>query len=648
MNAPPGCAQTGSPRPAPGLRRVAAFALAIVVLLAAGPVRGLVPNEHCLDCHATMTGFAPGHDPRVIGCYSCHLGDPSATDAADAHKGMTLVPGNLDIVRKTCANAGCHPGFDDRVHTSPMSAMSGVIAVDKVAFGESTDLDALRRVENLDHSPADTHLRQLCASCHLTRDKTEPGPVTETSRGGGCSACHLVYDQAALDTLAMRGRPTSAQPQPPLHHPDISHHLATLACFGCHSRSGRISTNYEGWHETELTPALAAASQAPAGKYRLLEDGRVMEHCASDVHFKAGMACTDCHLAREVMGDGQAHAHGEEAISIACRDCHRTTPPKTGSVDDLDSETQTLVILEHLEPPHARFVHTDSGKGWYSNLTVDPDGRLRLVSRATGKVMYPKPPAAACTGMSGAHARLDCAACHTAWAPQCITCHTKYDRRAKAWDHLDERFVTGEWKETGGTYLAEPPALGILGRRENGVLTQTVGTFAPGMIMTLDRGNGKSSLVRLYAPVWPHTTATKARNCRSCHNDPVTLGYGRGDLAYHTTGGVGRWTFKPELPIDPRDGLPEDGWIAFLREPAAPHTTRPLARPFSLDEQQRILLVGACLTCHQAAEPRVARVFDDFAHYRSALSPRCVLPDWIEPAKPAAQVAKNAGRPGNL
>lgn len=605
-----------------------AAALLLAAFILAARALALVPNEHCLDCHGTMTGFAPGHDPRVIGCYSCHLGNPAATDATAAHKGMTLVPGNLDIVSRTCANSGCHGGFDDRLRASPMSAMSGVIAVDKVAFGESTDLNALRRVEELGHSPADTHLRQLCASCHLTRNKTEPGPVTETSRGGGCSACHLVYDAAALRDLAARGRRPAAgvQAQPPLHHPDISHHLATLACFGCHSRSGRISTNYEGWNETELTPELAAAQPDAATRYRILEDGRVMEHCAADVHFKAGMSCTDCHLAREVMGDGQAHAHGEDAVAIACRDCHRVSPPKTGTLDDLDSETQALVRIEHLEPAGARFVQTDSGKGWYSNLTADADGTLRLVSRATGRVLHPKPAAAVCTGMNGAHARLDCAACHTAWAPQCIQCHTRFDPKGRAWDHLDERLVKGAWIETGGPALAEPPALGVI---DDARAPGRIGTFAPGMVMTLDQGRGRSDLVRLYAPVWPHTTTTQARDCRSCHDNPVALGYGRGRLEYHHAGGVGRWTFTPELPIDPRDGLPQDAWIGFLREPEAARTTRPTARPFSLAEQRRILLVGACLECHKPDEPRVARAFADFAGYRARLSPRCVLPDWI-------------------
>ena len=35
-------------------------------------------------------------------------------------------------------------------------------------------------------------------------------------------------------------------------HPSVSLTVSDNHCFGCHSRSGRISTNYQGWHETTI------------------------------------------------------------------------------------------------------------------------------------------------------------------------------------------------------------------------------------------------------------------------------------------------------------------------------------------------------------------------------------------------------------
>ena len=51
--------------------------------------------------------------------------------------------------------------------------------------------------------------------------------------------------------------------------------------------------------------------------------------------------------------------------------------------------------------------------------------------------------------------------------------------------------------------------------------------------------------------------------------------------------------------MNPNDGLPEDAWIPFLDD--SPHkivSTRSDFRPFTISEQKQLLLVGACLHCH--------------------------------------------------
>ena len=73
-----------------------------------------------------------------------------------------------------------------------------------------------------------------------------------------------------------------------------------------------------------------------------------------------------------------------------------------------------------------------------------------------------------------------------------------------------------------------------------------------------------------------------------------------------------------------------DAWIGFLQEQGANTTTRKNARPFSLKEQRNILLVGACLACHNEKDRRIAAVFADFKNYRAALSQQCRLPDWTD------------------
>ena len=84
------------------------------------------------------------------------------------------------------------------------------------------------------------------------------------------------------------------------------------------------------------------------------------------------------------------------------------------------------------------------------------------------------------------------------------------------------------------------------------------------------------------------------------------------------------------MPLSGYDGLPVDAWIGFMADPPVNAATRANALPLNRAEQRRMLLVGACLFCHSEKEPRVSAVFADFAGYRTRLSPRCVLPEWIQ------------------
>ena len=127
----------------------------------------------------------------------------------------------------------------------------------------------------------------------------------------------------------------------------------------------------------------------------------------------------------------------------------------------------------------------------------------------------------------------------------------------------------------------------------------------PGMILSIDQSaydgseSSETSFDRLYAANSPHTTAKEARSCKSCHLDPASIGYGKGDLSYEINEKQRGWIFDPVYAVNPIDGLPEDAWIPFLAEPHSKKlTTRSDFRPLNIKEQQKILTVGACLQCH--------------------------------------------------
>ena len=537
-----------------------------------------------------MTGFTSSHDPEKIGCVACHLGNPNTEDKLAAHDKMVLIPGNLSDASMTCSASGCHTGTDVRVKYSLMNTMSGVVGVDKYVFGEIDTLDGLHNIESLGNSPADSHLRNLCASCHLGNEKLETGPVTQLTRGGGCNACHLNYSPEAEKAHVDYHR--YEKKLLPTVHPSLSLQVTNDHCFGCHSRSGRLSTNYEGWHETQLKPDEMAGKK----NLRLLEDDRVFTYVQEDVHHAKGMDCIDCHSSLDVMGYG-AFAHQEDAVQADCSDCHNKEKPTTARFAQLDDESKRIVKRRGIDPDH-HFVVSQKSKAPLINVFLNEKNQRVMQGKNKGKQFTLTPPSSSCT-QGGAHAALTCTACHTQWAPQCISCHTSYDKTKESYDLLSNRDTMGSWEEKGSHYLAEFPALGVVENDEQRIIR----TFIPGMIMTLDQSGFTEkkkdvSHHRLYAPTSAHTIAAKGQSCKTCHNNPVALGYGRGELSYEKQ--KRQWSFKPQFSLWKEDGLPLDAWIGFLQEsPEKKNATRTHARSFTLSEQQSILRVGACLTCHE-------------------------------------------------
>jgi hypothetical protein len=133
---------------------------------------------------------------------------------------------------------------------------------------------------------------------------------------------------------------------------------------------------------------------------------------------------------------------------------------------------------------------------------------------------------------------------------------------------------------------------------------------------------------RLFAPMSAHTISHEGRPCVSCHNDPLALGYGRGNLDYHINDGKGKWVFEPRFAANVHDGIPEDAWIGFLETKTKNVATRNDIRPFTIEEQRKILTVGACLICHAEDEDIMLNALDDFDATLAGISDKCVLPDW--------------------
>ena len=377
--------------------------------------------ESCLLCHAGMKGLSASHNPLQMGCVACHKGDPFSSDKRRSHQNMVKIPGNFSNAMQTCGTQNCHQDIAGRMLKSLMTTQNGIIGVDKFVFQEVKSLNDTFHVKNLGYSAADVHLRNLCAGCHLGNEKTKTGNADWLERGGGCNACHLLYSNAASESMRRMQSGTGSSSEEV--HPTIDIQVSNDRCKSCHSRSGRISLNYEGWNETSLQKLDADDSI----HFKALPDGRILEFVRADIHHQKGMACIDCHNSYELMGDGNHHIHKEDAVNVQCTDCHPSRKPASEIVGNLPEREQQMIAGLRKYSIENRVVITAKGGQPLLNTRVDSSGNISLIGKLNSVVHPSKPSIPECKKGKG-HDRLSCGSCHTAWVPQCIGCHNGYEK----------------------------------------------------------------------------------------------------------------------------------------------------------------------------------------------------------------------------
>lgn len=575
-------------------------------------------REGCVLCHDDVTGMAASHDLKILGCSGCHLGNPLTPDKEKAHKDMVAIPGNIDTATLTCGQNGCHETQVPKVIGSLMATAKGMVSVNRYVFGEAPDPDGPGHLSQLTDSAADTHLRQLCVTCHLGFPKTKPRPIDQKSRGGGCLACHLDYSRPARKSLIgylKRGETLTV-------HPALNAQTEDDRCFGCHSRSARISLNYKGLMETELK----ADEVGNKSRYQVLQDGRVVEDKGADIHHQKGMVCVDCHTVREAMGDGQFYNHQAEQVEIACQDCHTKDLPDVVAFSQLDADSKKILRLRERDQMDVSYVLAkETGRPLINLVTTDGQA-IRFLGKLDGKERELKPPATACTEING-HDRLSCQTCHTQWAPVCVNCHTQYEPDDARRDHYTGELVKGVWREYKSELRALPPALGVRVDKASGA--EMVDTFIPGMIMTIhgikdgkpdkqaetgDPGSQYQVFRRMFSPTFSHTVSKDGLSCQDCHLSSWAVGLGLGELRRNPeiTAEELPLEFIPDRTAHPADGLPRDAWTGFLETRTVDTATRVGARPFNREEQVAVLRVGICLDCHDPDSADIDRIYNRF------------------------------------
>ena len=521
-------------------------------LLAAASHCGIAA-ELCRECHPDMThGLAGHHRFEVNACTHCHAGDGTAGTLPEAHRDLIAFPGNLSGAQRACGD--CHSAEVASVISGLMHSGTHMVQLTRRALDQDAAAGDPPSLQSLSATPADSLLRKLCASCHLGHEKREHRLDVSRARGGGCLACHL------------NRYPADA-------HPVLTAKVEDGRCFGCHSRSSRISLSYAGLAEVDRTRAAPAAG----GKLARLEDGRLVEHRAADLHHRAGMACIDCHTGAGLMGPQPAVSRQDQAVDIACSDCHANRRPRIGPAVWPREHRWMLTRIPFAVSEDQVFLTTRRGTPlWHIEVAADD---LVLHLKLSGQTLRIPPQRAESHHLETEHRRLTCNACHAQWAPQCYACHLSYSPDAAQWDHAERRLTPGRWSQQRARVRNTLPPLGV-------TADNRITAFVPGMIMTVDHPAWERTLFRrLFGALAPHTTG-RSRTCQSCHRSPVAVGLGEGELYRQGA----EWRFIPAQPVL-GDGLPADAWTELDAETPG-LGSYPGDRSFDHGELRRILNSG--------------------------------------------------------
>lgn len=484
-------------------------------------------NTGCLSCHVNKsTGFSDKHAFAASQCTTCHKGDAAANSLHQAHENLVAFPGDMQHAEAACGT--CHAKRVNDVSQSLMNTGRGMIEKTRQSFGEKSHSKKGNGFNSLGHTPADSLLRKLCVSCHLGNSKSKHTLDVTRDRGGGCSACHI-----------------NNYPQD--QHPALSSRVEDGRCFGCHSRSGRISLNYAGL--AEIIPTEHQADKA--AEILQLGDGRTVVKRPADVHHNAGMSCIDCHTSTGLMGGNDNTGHQQQAVDIRCTDCHKNISPQKNP-----STAHSGTLLWHI--------------------SQDENGITMLHPKLGGPALQIPPHTADSHPLQKEHARLHCSACHSQWAPQCYGCHIEYDPDGRQKDHLLQTETPGRWSEQRWDVRSGLPPLGITANNK-------IKPFVPGMIMSIAHPDWPSTkFKRRFAESAPHTTG-KSRSCESCHLSSTALGLGQGVLRKSDK----EWHYSAAHKTL-ADGLAADAWTDF-NEADMGLFTGTGSRPFNQYEMLKIL-----------------------------------------------------------
>ncbi len=601
-------------------------------------------------------GIENAHAGYPLSCTQCHGGDPESQLKEGAHVAITQPflleragyiknlsvnelddvdpgvlrfknPGDYRVAHISCGSSssantgsGCHQKKVDTAKRSIMTTFAGHFGPARFQAGMQDQVAqyASRAIETLypnqpipagavpslkqAHPPADDaprdeiatamdhYLTKNCTRCHQASFGANDAPGN--FRSSGCTSCHMVYandgKSDSADPVAIRNR----APHPVRH--ELTLDIPSSQCEHCHYQGARIGLRYRGvmeWGFSDQTPPFDNIGESLHGHQPefYLQDA---EAYPPDLHHTAGLACADCHVGRDVHGDGNLYSNAKLQVSIRCENCH-------GNIDaSITPGKATAPLLPGgLASPECQPETTAENSAEFLNCNGDPirnlqrseDGEitLRLHSGGTRPVsqvhdILESDQASAAmrramgrnstTGASHTE-QMECHTCHTHSRQYCFGCHVTMDYSVQRKDHLTGVTTFGaEYVERSNTSID----LYFLGKNSRGKISSLCPSMQVFMSATeRDEVGERISLFENRARTtqsgkvgfnWaadaPHGTSSRPKACNVCHADAAdgcsttqakeTYGFGTGRFSH--TDSEGRTHDLTQL-ID-TDGVP--------------------------------------------------------------------------------------------
>jgi hypothetical protein len=392
-----------------------------------------------------------------------------------------------------------------------------------------------------------------------------------------------------------------------------------------------------------------------------------------------GLFCQDCHSTTSVHGNGNITGTTLANIEIECEDCHGTATKYPWELPrgwgdefgaELDMDKPRGLAKEPLEIHLAFNTSYPAKDGYLITARGNPFGNVvregdKVIVHSASGLDFEVPtlnslrinntwknPGAAVASMVKIEKhieKLECYACHSAWAPQCYGCHVKVDysgnKTSTDWvasgnmqfpdghtaeSKRDGSTIKGPGKasEARGYLRWENPVLGINGegrvtplipgcQQITTVISPDGETLVQNKIWrtpaNLESGGPEGQRGIDMSPVQPHTVSREARTCASCHASSKALGYGTHDGRYmkaytkgvyvdvaSATGEIISKNAQLQIPAIPELPMDLDQIVTRWdkqRQTVGHHW--PLSGPLTKDQRDRMEKVGVCISCHK-------------------------------------------------